>query len=367
MLDQAAHRHLTPMLMGTTGEQTTPARDKPRTTRGRSNSEGSWAPAKTQGGWVSICVLEQSGWNAEGTIDSTVDNVDLRQASCFAACSEPLAAMQLSPSGMKLACAPASGQVILVYALLHAPDLVEYDVARWSSQTKRLQPALLCKLVRGYTPSLVVSLGFSADEDRVCAVSSHGTGHIFDMGSCQNRRAQQPADQNSRSASMSLDKLLSTRTDRATGTGWDCPSLFRIRFARRSPSVEGPQHTNNIEDNASDSISYEVSLFQRPYRHESPILISEFRRLQRHQYRMNESTQMKLPRYNMFSALSERDRDRAPVFTILCYACVVLFHRFRGAWNSLGSRTCWRVQRRVYSRCMSSATARCPTVAFHSQ
>jgi hypothetical protein len=258
-LSKAAHKHLSPILKsgGWEGGSSAGGGAAGGQTRSRSNSEGTKSPIKAPVGWVGIYHVHTDARSNSGNVSDTSSEqydeaqpqaFELQRLANFQASSETIAAMQFSPSGTKLACAPVTGQVILVYNLVKPQLEVVYEASKWLEQSKRLRVDLAFKLVRGYTPSRVLSLQFSTREDRLCAVSSRGTVHVFEMPKPKRPESSSGSSSSSSSTTlptgaMSVDKLLSAIPSSSTVP--EQQALFRIKVPRRQAAQSRTPSTDD--------------------------------------------------------------------------------------------------------------------------
>lgn len=260
VLSKAAHKHLSPMLKSGAWDANSSAGGGAAggQTRSRSNSEGTKTPIKAPVGWVGIYHVRTDARSNSGNVSDTSSEqydeaqpqaFELQRLANFQASSEPIAAMQFSPSGTKLACAPVTGQVILVFNLVKPQREVVYEASKWLEQSKRLRVDLAFKLVRGYTPSRVLSLQFSTREDRLCAVSSRGTVHVFEMPKPKRPESSSSSSGSGATSStlpagaMSVDKLLSAIPSSSTVP--EQQALFRIKVPRRQAAQSRTPSTDD--------------------------------------------------------------------------------------------------------------------------
>mgnify|MGYP003386343213 CR=1 FL=1 len=137
----------------------------------------------------------RGGGGDSDSVDVDVD-VDVAVRAHFAAHSAALGSMAFSPSGLKLASADCFGQVVLVHSLVPSgmlsrahpvisPASMQYDEGGSGVESEYMAtlsaPQLLFKLVRGLSLSIIVDIGFTANESVVFGSTANGTVHVFDL------------------------------------------------------------------------------------------------------------------------------------------------------------------------------------------
>lgn len=138
------------------------------------------------GGGVLVLDL---GTQCTGREGNSFDPDDFAVRAHFAAHAVDIGAMTFSPSGLKLASADSYGQVVLVHSLVisgvlcRAHPVVAPGYLKKSDRYHDMvhSPQVLFKLVRGWSLSSIVDIGFTRDEATLYSSTANGTVHIFDL------------------------------------------------------------------------------------------------------------------------------------------------------------------------------------------
>lgn len=118
-------------------------------------------------------------------LSSVPPQTSLQIVCRFLAHDRGLAFMSFSPSGLLLATASESGQVVHIHSLCPSGVLSSFSSRGLILQNRHGRydqtPQLIHKLVRGLTLSRVLSISFDNSESTVAIGTSNGTVHIFEL------------------------------------------------------------------------------------------------------------------------------------------------------------------------------------------
>jgi hypothetical protein len=137
------------------------------------------------GGAVAVMDVLSAAAESGSKPSSVVPQAALQIVCRYLAHDRGLAFMSFSPSGLLLATASESGQVVHIHSLCPSGVLSSFSSRGLVLQNRHGRydqtPQLIHKLVRGLTLSRVLSISFDNVESSVAIGTSNGTIHVFEL------------------------------------------------------------------------------------------------------------------------------------------------------------------------------------------
>jgi hypothetical protein len=136
-----------------------------------------------------VAVIDAITSTAEGEATAGKEDrqsISLNSVCKFLAHDESLELLSFSPSGVMMASAPRSGQVIHVHALASSALLFSSSAKTIAIKNRKKpydqSPQLVYRLVRGFSLATVIHISFDSVESMALVGTNNGTVHVFDLG-----------------------------------------------------------------------------------------------------------------------------------------------------------------------------------------